>query len=119
MYQVEVLNYGLKAYYYQSLLKIDSLSYLKETLIAMTLSLFHLSTPSLELECYGDTDRISIKDVSTMTSSLFEEPSFKSLGTKQFDFPLFIYLFCPSKFPSLSNPLLLYFSPVYVKCFCS
>lgn len=85
MYQVEVLNYGLKAYYYQSLLQIDTLSYLKETLVSMTTSLFHLATPSLELECYGDTDRISIKDVATMTCSLLKQPSFKSLGTNQFD----------------------------------
>lgn len=93
MYQVEVLNYGLKAFVYQNVLLHRELPF-KDTLINMVKGLMFVSMPNSMLETWGDSDRISIKDITTCTAAIFKNTAFKYNGLPQFDYETLYFLGC-------------------------
>lgn len=81
MYHIEVLNYGMKALFYNEDINNDT----KEQIYKLALSLFYQATPSKEIETFGDSDRSNIQDVFTRASIIFDNPIFKFMGFEVMD----------------------------------
>lgn len=85
MYHVEVLNYGMKAIYYLRVFGCKMDGFLEKQCKAMCHALLGQMTPDCQIEPFGDSDRISIRDVMTRGAVLFQQPVWKTFGFKQAD----------------------------------
>lgn len=85
MYHVEVLNYGMKAYYYLSFVKYPLNKRFVEILFDLSKALFLQATPHFEIETFGDSDRCSIQDVMTRASALLKDKELKWMAFSTFD----------------------------------
>lgn len=85
MYHIEVLNYGMKALYYQDVFNQPNSRMCKEQIYRMADALFYQITPDHQIETFGDSDRVSICDVFHRASVLFQQPIWKSAGAKTYD----------------------------------
>lgn len=83
MYHIEVLNYGMKALYYLGLR--GQTSTIREPVYALASSLLYQLTPSGGIEAFGDSDRVSARDVFTRAAVLFDDAHFRFAGTKACD----------------------------------
>lgn len=77
MYHVEVLNYAMKALYYQSFYNfiLDPIVQLQTK--KMVQALRYQATPKMEIETFGDSDRVSIMDVLMRACILFKTNEWK------------------------------------------
>lgn len=85
MYHVEVLNYGMKALYYQDFYNEKRDSVVNDALYRLANALAYQVTPAKEIETFGDSDRVSVQDVFCRASIIFQEPKFKFLGYSSYD----------------------------------
>lgn len=85
MYHIEVLNYGMKALYYQSIYGIPVHPILSKQVYALADALFYQVTPAYEIETFGDSDRANVQDVFTRAATLFSQPQWKTAGYPRFD----------------------------------
>lgn len=81
MYHIEVLNYGMKAVYYNKLVSEE----VKMRVYMLAKSLFYQVTPHKEIETFGDSDRSNIQDVFTRATMIFENAKFKYMGFEEMD----------------------------------
>lgn len=85
MYHIEVLNYGMKLLYYQQFYKLSVSQGVKKQVNHMCNALFYQVTPDRQIETFGDSDRVCIRDVFTRAASLFENGLWKYLGYPAYD----------------------------------
>lgn len=84
MYHAEVLNYGIKAiYFYKYFNKKDEAWF--KNVESLADALFYQLMPNLEIEAFGDTDRICAKDIFNRASVLFNNPTYKFVGDLCYD----------------------------------
>ena len=75
MYHVEVLQYGMKLLHASSMFHFTLDASIKSMLHNMAIALAHLTTPSLEIEAFGDSDVVGTQDILYCASLLFEDSS--------------------------------------------
>lgn len=85
MYHVEVLNILLKVIYYKRVFNQICNQYIIDTAEKMSEALYQLSMPNNEIECFGDTDRVTISAVMERASYLFSNGILKYFGNAEFD----------------------------------
>lgn len=85
MYHIEVLNYGMKALYYQSVFHIPLHPILNKQVYALADALCYQVTPAYEIETFGDSDRVKVQDVFTRAAALYSQPQWKMAGYGTFD----------------------------------
>lgn len=85
MYHIEVLNYGMKALFYDCFYQHEELPILKQQVEKLANALFYQATLSFEIETFGDSDRACIKDVMTRAASLYQNGIWKFGGYPQYD----------------------------------
>lgn len=85
MYHIEVLNYAMKAVYYQRFYGYQPVVKLEEQSIALTQALFYQMTPQGEIETFGDSDRVSLQDVLIRGAILFQAPIWKAKALDRVD----------------------------------
>lgn len=85
MYHVEVLNYGMKALFYDRFYHNEELPVLKHQVEKLADALFYQATFDFHIETFGDSDRACIKDVMTRAASLYQNGVWKYGGYPQYD----------------------------------
>lgn len=86
MYHIEVLNYGMKALYYQRLYKFELDNRIAIQVKKLCAALFYQVTPKKQIETFGDSDRACICDVFTRAAILFENAEWKYIAYSTFDY---------------------------------
>lgn len=82
MYHIEVLNYGVKAVYYQRFYGFSPMETVERQCLAMTAALFAQVTPDGCIEAFGDSDRVEAGDVFARSAALFQNGVWKSGAPK-------------------------------------
>ena len=85
MYHVEVLNYGMKALFYDRFYHNEELPVLKHQVEKLADALLYQATFDFHIETFGDSDRACIKDVMTRAASLYQNGVWKYGGYPQYD----------------------------------
>lgn len=85
MYHIEVLNYGMKALFYDRFYQHEELPVLKKQVEKLADALFYQATPEFQIETFGDSDRACIKDVMCRAASLYQNQIWKYAGFPQYD----------------------------------
>lgn len=85
MYHVEVFVYGMKALYYQRLYGFKFPKSIQTQVYKLCDALLYQATPKLEIETFGDSDRVCISDVFTKGASLFLKKEWKHVAFSHFD----------------------------------
>lgn len=85
MYHIEVLNYGMKAVYYQRFYGFAPLETAERRCAAMMEALLYQMTPDRQIEAFGDSDRVGISDIFVRGSVLFKHKLFRWAAGEQFD----------------------------------
>lgn len=85
MYHVEVLNYGMKALFYDHFYHNEELPVLKHQVEKLADALLYQATFDFHIETFGDSDRACIKDVMTRAASLYQNGVWKYGGYPQYD----------------------------------
>lgn len=85
MYHIEVLNYGMKVLYYHQFYKLSLPEVVNKQVKKLCNALFYQVTPNWQIETFGDSDRVCIRDVFTRAASLFENGLWKYIGYPVYD----------------------------------
>lgn len=86
MYHIEVLNYGMKALFYQRIYHYDLDDSISDQIKKLCNALCYQVTPRNEIETFGDSDRVCICDVFTRAVSLFGNIEWKYIANLTYDY---------------------------------
>lgn len=85
MYHVEVLNFLMKLVYYHKVFAFPIDKKVEDTCRKMCDALFYQATPDWQIDNFGDSDYIVVRDVFTKGAVLFDEPTWKFGAAEKFD----------------------------------